>query len=183
MRDTGPSSFFLLAAGVTKATLRPPTAGDYATIATWVGDAAAALRWAGPRLPFPFVAADLPALLAVPGGGESSYCLFTEESAGICGFGQHWVLQPGSVHLGRLIVAPKARGVGLGRVLCEQLVAAALQATDASAVTLRAYRDNVAAVGLYSSLGFAELATESSADLIFMRMPASAQLRPHRPRS
>ena len=154
------------------ASLRAPTASDYAAIASWIPDAAAGLRWAGPRLSFPFAASDLSALLAVPGGGEFSYSLI-DESGSPCGFGQHWVLQPGAVHLGRIIVAPDARGRGLGRVLCQQLVSAGLHATSATAVTLRAYRDNLVAVGLYSSLGFVEVAAESTDDVLFMKMLAN----------
>jgi len=153
--------------------LRAPTDSDYAAIASWVPDAAAGLRWAGPRLPFPFAASDLRELLAVPGGGESSYCLI-DESGNPCGFGQHWVLQPGAVHLGRIIVTPDARGHGFGRALCQQLISAALRSTSAAAITLRAYRDNLVAVGLYSSLGFVEVASESTDEVLFMKLMANA---------
>jgi [ribosomal protein S18]-alanine N-acetyltransferase len=155
-----------------KASLRKPEANDYVAIASWIPNAAAGLRWAGPRLAFPFSASDLPTLLAVPGGGESSYSLI-DESGIPCGFGQHWVLQPGNVHLGRIIVAPGFRGRGLGRVLCQQLVSAGLRATSATAVTLRAYRDNAVAVGLYASLGFIEVTEESTDEVLFMKMPAN----------
>ena len=157
------------------ASLRAPISSDYVAIASWITDAAAGLRWAGPRLPFPFSASDLPALLAVPGGGELSYCLIGDSSIP-CGFGQHWVLQPGAVHLGRIIVAPNARSRGLGRLLCQQLISAALRSTSATAVTLRAYRDNSAAVGLYSSLGFSEVAAESTDDVLFMKMLANPSI-------
>lgn len=158
------------------ASLRAPISSDYVAIASWIPDATAGLRWAGPRLPFPFSASDLPALLAVPGGGEFSYCL-VDDSASPCGFGQHWVLQPGAVHLGRIIVAPKARGRGLGWMLCQQLISAALRSTSATAVTLRAYRDNFTAVELYSSLGFSEVAAESTDDVLFMKMLANPSLQ------
>lgn len=152
--------------------LRAATASDYAAIAGWIPDAQAGLRWAGPRLPFPFAATDLPALLAVPGGGEASYCL-SDDAGAACGFGQHWVQQPGAVHLGRIIVAPQARGRGLGRLLCQQLIGAARHSTGAATVTLRAYRDNSSAVKLYSTLGFVELAAQSTDDVLFMRLRAS----------
>jgi ribosomal protein S18 acetylase RimI-like enzyme len=161
--------------GIMNASLRTPSASDYAAIASWIPDAAAGLRWAGPRLPFPFTPSDLPALLAVPGGGEFSYSMI-DSSANPCGFGQHWVLQHGAVHLGRIIVAPNARGRGLGRVLCQQLISASLHSTSATAVTLRAYRDNLVAVGLYSSLGFVEVAAESTKDVLFMRLLANKSI-------
>jgi len=80
------------------------------------------------------------------------------------------------VHLGRIIVGPEFRGRGLGRELCVQLISAALQATTATAVTLRAYKDNLAAVALYSSLGFVEVASESTDDAVFMKMLANRSL-------
>jgi ribosomal protein S18 acetylase RimI-like enzyme len=148
--------------------LRTPTTNDYLVLASWLPDAAACQRWAGPRLPFPFAAEDLPTLLAWPEGGESSYALI-DSSGRLCGFGQHWVFQAGSVHLGRIIVAPNTRGCGYGRELCQHLITAALNATSATAVTLRVYRDNQVAVKLYSSLGFVECAAESTVDMLFMR--------------
>jgi ribosomal protein S18 acetylase RimI-like enzyme len=148
--------------------IRTTTASDYEAIASWVPDAAAGLRWAGPRLPFPFVASDLGALLATPGRRESSYSLI-DDSAKPCGFGQHWVLQHGAVHLGRIIVDPNSRGRGIGRVLCQRLISAALQSTSATAVTLRVYKDNLVAMRLYSTLGFVEVAAESTDDVFFMR--------------
>ncbi|WP_326533816.1 GNAT family N-acetyltransferase [Pseudorhodoferax sp.] len=158
------------------ASLRSPSASDYAVIASWIPDAAAGLRWAGPRLPFPFSASALPELLAVPGGGEASYSLINE-AENPCGFGQHWVLQPGAVHLGRIIVAPSARGRGIGRALCHQLIAAALHATGATAVTLRVYKDNTVAVRLYASLGFVEVASESTDEVLFMRMMVNPSVK------
>jgi ribosomal-protein-alanine N-acetyltransferase len=124
-------------------------------------------------MPFPFAAEDLSALLAVPGAAESGHVL-TDDIGAVSGFGQYWVAQHGAVHLGRLVVAPAARGRGLGRELCTQLITAALQATGARVVTLRAYRDNVAAVKLYESLGFREEPVGSSAAVLFMKMPAAS---------
>lgn len=152
--------------------LRATIASDYEAIASWVKDAAAGLRWAGPRLPFPFVASDLLTLLAMPGANESSYSLI-DDCAKPCGFGQYWVLQHGAIHLGRIVIDPNFRGQGLGRALCQQLISAALQSTSATAVTLRVYRDNLVAVRLYSTLGFVEVAAESTDAVLFMRMSAS----------
>lgn len=152
--------------------LRPPVEPDYAEIVSWIPDAEAARRWAGPLLTFPFSAADLPAALAAPGCEASSYCLSDVDQRPL-GFGQHWIFQPGAVHLGRIIVSPDARGRGVGRVLCEQLLTAAVQSSQAKAVTLRVYRDNAAAVALYASLGFCEVTAESSDQLLFMKKPHS----------
>ena len=69
-------------------------------------------------------------MLAVDGG--SSYSL-AEGRSGLWAFGQHWVTKPGAAHLGRIIVSPEARGKGIGRVLCERLIDAAVQSTGAIA--------------------------------------------------
>lgn len=50
------------------ASLRIPEPADYEVITSWVPDADSCLRWAGPRVRFPFTAAELPRLLAVADG-------------------------------------------------------------------------------------------------------------------
>jgi len=148
--------------------LRAATIADFEIVASWIPDAAAARRWAGPLLVYPFAASDLPAALAIPGCETASYCLVDGDQRP-SGFGQHWVSQAGAVHLGRIIVAPEARGRGIGRLLCQHLIDAALHSTQATAVTLRAYRSNAGAVALYESLGFSEVASESTDEILFMR--------------
>lgn len=146
-------------------TLRTAQTADFVAVASWISDARTCVRWAGPRLAFPFSSADLQRSLS--SAGTQSYCL-ADGPAAACGFGQHWVLTPGAAHLGRIIVSPTLRGQGLGRLLCRQLMARALQQTGASALTLRVFRDNAAAVALYSSLGFAAIESESTAEILFM---------------
>jgi ribosomal protein S18 acetylase RimI-like enzyme len=106
--------------------------------------------------------------------GES-YCLASSDSPP-CGFGQHWVETDGCVHLGRIIVAPIARGQGVGRELCRQLIARAIQVTGAAIVTLRVYRDNPKALGLYLSLGFSPIESESDLEVLFMSRQANPSL-------
>lgn len=155
-----------IGAGVT---LRQPRVGDFAVIAAWITDADACLRWAGPRLAYPFAPDELPALLAHPHG--KSFCL-AEADGEPLGFGQYWEVDAGAVHLGRIIVAPDSRGQGLGRQLCRQLIVRALQATGAHSVTLRVFWDNAAAVALYASLGFTPVASKSDGQVLFMALPA-----------
>jgi len=151
---------------VTTPTLRPPRRTDYPVLTRWIVDADLCIRWAGPRVPFPFATTELENLLAVD--GSSSYCL-DDGGADPCGFGQHWVLTPGGVHLGRLIVSPDVRGKGYGRQLCQQLMAQAVSASNARFVTLRVYRDNLAAFTLYASLGFKPVEAESTDEVYFMQ--------------
>lgn len=97
-------------------------------------------------------------------------------------------MEAGAVHLGRVIVSPALRGTGAGRLLCEKLIARALESTGASRVTLRVYRDNKAARSLYASLGFSVVVSQSTAELLFMSAQAdlrsaAAVLRPPSPAS
>lgn len=147
------------------AALRAPVPADFVALASWIPDAEACARWAGPRVPFPFVPTTLPALLEV--ADRHSYFL-ADDTGSPVGFGQHWILTPGGVHLGRIIVSPLERGRGLGRVLCELLIDRAVSTTGASTLTLRVYRDNTAALSLYTSLGFIPIETESTEAVLFM---------------
>jgi ribosomal-protein-alanine N-acetyltransferase len=132
----------------------------------WVPDADHCLRWAGPRLKFPFKPARLPQLLAEP--GASSFVM-SRGPAPALGFGQFWVREPGVAHLARIILAPAARGQGLGTTLCELLMAEAARNTGAAAFTLRVYRDNDPALAIYERLGFAVMPGRSDERVFSMR--------------
>lgn len=135
---------------------------------SWIPDEVACIRWGGPSMTFPLSAAGLPAMLAVENGQG-----FTLADGGLpLAFGQFWITTPGSVHLGRILVAPSARGRGIGTVLCRQLMARGIEETGASCVTLRVYPDNAAAIALYSGLGFEPDRALCTHELLFMRMPA-----------
>ena len=153
---------------------RAPTHADDETLTTWIVDREACLRWAGPRLHFPFTAEDLPALLQVAGGSTCVLVHTDHPASRMLGFGQFWPGSDGAVHLGRLLVTPDRRGQGLGRRLCLALMQHAVAATGAQALTLRVFRDNAAAVALYARLGFVPVAAESNDTVLFMRAVAIA---------
>jgi ribosomal-protein-alanine N-acetyltransferase len=146
--------------------LRPPEAADYAALSQWVTDAETCLRWAGPRLKFPFKSARLPQLLAEP--GASSFVMSRRPGPAL-GFCQFWVRDPGAAHLARVILAPAARGQGLGTTLCELLMAEAARSTGAVAFTLRVYRDNDPALAIYERLGFVVVPGLSDERIFSMR--------------
>ncbi len=145
--------------------LRAPLPADFAELVGWIPDAHACARWAGPNLRFPFVAAELPALLRVKGASDWS---FVDFAGRLVGFGQYWPRNPVTLHLGRIIVAPHARGRGMGRVLLEQLMAEAVRAARPDVISLKVYRDNPAALALYRSLGFVAIEAESNAEVLAM---------------
>ena len=126
----------------------------YASIAGWLDSAAATQRWAGPGVL---------ELEARPGWAlldEQDQCL---------GFGQYWMTDAGTAHLGRIIVSPLARGRGLGRLLMQALSAQALREDGIQRLTLRVYRDNTAAAALYRDLGFQQVEASSTQELLFMQ--------------
>lgn len=157
--------------GIMPLTLCPARPSDFLALSAWIPDAVACMRWAGPGMPFPFAPEALEDLLGAR--ERPSYGLW--EDGALVAFGQHWVLTPGRVHLGRILVAPEARGRGLGRVLCRRLMAEAVRATGAQVLTLRVYRDNTVAQALYASLGFQPVPAESTDEALFMEtaMPAT----------
>ena len=116
---------------------------------------------------FPSSADDLPQLLAV--ADSESYCM-TDGNIDPVGFGQLWYGEPGSVHMMRIIVSPSRRSQGMGRELCRQLMARAMENGGPRLVTLRVYRDNPVAVALYDSMGFTTAASKSTGEALFMSM-------------
>lgn len=146
--------------------LRPPEAADYAALGTWVPDADSCIRWAGPKLRFPFDPRQLPQLLAEP--GAHSFVL-SRGPAEALGFGQFWSREAGVAHLARIILAPSARGQGLAATLCGLLMAEAGRTVGAQAFTLRVYRDNHPALATYEGLGFVVVPAQSDERVFFMR--------------
>lgn len=155
------------------ASLRPPTSSDYETIASWIPDADACLRWAGSLVPYPFPVSQLPHLLAVE--DSESFCLGRGDRIPV-GFGQLWLRDNGAVRLMRIIVSPKVRGQGLGRELCRLLIARAVDVAGADKINLAVYRDNVVAVSLYQSLGFIPVASRCTAELLFMTLAPGSRI-------
>lgn len=146
--------------------LHPVQSPHYAVIGTWLDSASATQRWAGPGVPYPLAPDAFAQALQLQ--QRPGWVLLDAE--GHClGFGQYWPTSPGTLHLGRIIISPQARGRGLGRALMQALVAQALQSAAVERLTLRVYRDNVAAVSLYRDLGFHPMEDASTPELLFMQ--------------
>ncbi|AVO30151.1 GNAT family N-acetyltransferase [Stenotrophomonas maltophilia] len=138
----------------------------YATIADWPDSAEATQRWAGPGAPFPLPPERFAQVLEL--GLRPGWALL--DGQGQClGFGQYWMTDAGTAHLGRIIVSPLARGRGLGRLLMQALSAQAMHEAGVQRLTLRVYRDNAAAVALYRDLGFQQVDASSTPELLFMQ--------------
>ncbi len=151
---------------VMKPSLCPVQRPHYATIADWLDSAEATQRWAGPGVPFPLPSERFAQVLEL--GLRPGWALLDEQ--GQClGFGQYWMTDACTAHLGRIIVSPLARGRGLGRLLMQSLGEQALREDGMQRLTLRVYRDNAAAVALYRDLGFQQVDASSTPELLFMQ--------------
>lgn len=150
--------------------LRPAAAADYAYIAEWAPDAAQCRLFSGSADYFPYDTARLPEQLDFP-GSRSFVLLYRGDAAA---FGQYWTgALAGEIHLGRLLVSPGRRGLGLGEALCRLLMKQALaDVPDTGAFTLRVFAENTVAAGLYRKLGFEEDRARSRGDLLFLRKQA-----------
>lgn len=151
---------------VMKPNLCAVQASHYATIADWLDSAEATQRWAGPGVSFPLSQERFAQVFEL--GSRPGWALLDEQ--GRClGFGQYWMTDAGTAHLGRIIVSPVARGRGLGRLLMQSLGEQALREDGIQRLTLRVYRDNTAAVALYRDLGFQQVDASSTPELLFMQ--------------
>jgi ribosomal-protein-alanine N-acetyltransferase len=138
----------------------------YATIADWLDSAEATQRWAGPGVPFPLSPERFAQVLEL--AVRPGWAMLDEKDLCV-GFGQYWMTDTGTAHLGRIIVSPLARGRGLGRLLMQALSAQAQREDGIQRLTLRVYRDNTAAVALYRDLGFQQIEASSTPELLFMQ--------------
>ena len=150
-----------------KMTLRHVRDTDFQQIATWINDSKACKRWAGPTVEFPFVHTDLGQI--VDKAGAVGLALTSEEDQ-LYGFAQYWPRDALRTHLGRIIVNPAHRGLGIGKVLCQLLIDATLDATTTPIISLRVYRDNHAALHLYEQLGFEAREDDSNDEILAMEM-------------
>lgn len=151
-------------------TLRSPRIVDFETVASWISDARACSRWAGPQLRFPFSAAELTKLINAT--ATNSFCL-SPENGDLVGFAQYFDKGNGVVRLSRVIVSPSHRGRGFGKLLCELLMQEALKCIKVESFSLGVYRDNPAAIATYSKLGFSPVEEDSTAERLSMKLWAN----------
>jgi ribosomal protein S18 acetylase RimI-like enzyme len=131
---------------------RPATQNDLPVVISWIPDAVACKRWAGPAVSFPLTPSSL--AKEIEFSPDNSYCL--EEKGNLVGFGQLLPKSENRLHAARIIVAPHQRGRGFGRKLGQALINRAI-ALKYPRVSLNVYKDNPTAINLYQSLGFHEI--------------------------
>jgi ribosomal protein S18 acetylase RimI-like enzyme len=128
---------------------RSAVPSDLEVVAAWIASQRECALWAGPAVAFPLDTAALADQVGMAGAANVAL----DDGLGLAAFGQALPKPLGRTHLARVIVRPDVRGQGLGRALIEALFSRAAEA-GAMVATLNVYRDNLAAVALYASLGF-----------------------------
>ena len=144
--------------------LRPARMEDLKTVLSWVENPESMRVWGGAALPFPGTPETIWTTI---GADERSTYTLVDRAHDLVAFGQILPRDP-NVHLARIIVAPHARGQGVGRVLCRELMRTAQALHHPKAFTLNVYVNNVAALALYRSLGFEALACVPGTDSLRM---------------
>lgn len=83
----------------------------------------------------------------------------------VCGFANLYAMEPaGTCGIGNVIVAPDARGRGVGQYLVETMIRTALHEHDAASVRIACFSGNVSGLLLYQKLGFEPHAIEPRRD-------------------
>jgi len=129
--------------------LLPFTAADATTVAGWPTSLAEVAMWCG-RREFPV---SEETVRAWQKGDDVRAHLLVADGTPL-GYGELWFdEEEDEVELARIIVAPMARGKGVGRALVRELLARALQAGYED-VFMRVHPDNDPAVRCYRGAGF-----------------------------
>ena len=122
---------------------------DLEHVLTWVETNDACLRWGGPKLTFPI---DL-MLIQEEISYEKSNSFVIRIEKGVVAFGQLLEVEKDRYHMARIIVKPSQQGLGYGRYLCEKIVERVSELKGQN-ISLRVFKDNHVAIGLYKKLGF-----------------------------
>ncbi|MGW4507563.1 GNAT family N-acetyltransferase [Streptomyces sp. NPDC004436] len=119
---------------------------DAALLRSWVTGPTALMTWAGPHLAWPLDDAQLTAYAAEP--GRRTWTAVTPDGTPV----GHVSLADG--RLGRVLIAPAARGRGLGGALVSLVVTHAFDELGLPEIRLGVWAHNTAARRIYARLGF-----------------------------
>ncbi|MER7465813.1 GNAT family protein [Streptomyces sp. NPDC097981] len=127
--------------------LRPfRPADDPPALHRWITTRAELVTWAGPAFTWPLDDAQLAAYAAEP--GRHTWTAVSPDGHPL----GH--VSIGGTRLGRVLIAPEARGLGLGETLLTLAVDQAFGRLGLPSLGLGVYAHNTAAVRLYEKLGF-----------------------------
>ncbi len=140
-------------------THRPATAQDIPTICSFA-QSAEELFFLFPKADFPLTPAQLQGAIA-----QRADATVVELDGAVVGFANFYRWEHGgSCAIGNVIVAPAARGRGVGRYLIERMIDLAFTRHQAGEVTVSCFNGNVAGLLFYPQLGFRPYAVEARQD-------------------
>lgn len=149
--------------------LRRAVPADAAVALSWSPDLDSLKRWAGPSAHWP----ESPEAFwtDITRGDFVTFALVSAVD-GQVGFGQLKLREPDFAHLARVVVDPRQRGKGYGRVLCTALMREAPKIFAINGYSLFVFRDNPVAIALYESLGFSVRGAHSQfPNIVLMTAP------------
>lgn len=153
--------------------LRPAIQEDLQVVLTWIETPEQLKLWGGSALSFP------PEMertwREIEARNDNSFVLVDADGQ-LVGFGQTLSRAANVIHLGRIVVSPRSRGKGLGRLLCEQLIQLANERSRPDQITLNVYRSNDVALSLYTAIGFEVIGENRENDACSMRLNPSREL-------
>ncbi len=131
--------------------LHPVSDADLQVVLSWFSSAKQVFYWGGPELSFPMT------LVSFKQQSKfyKSHSYVLKADGQLLAFGQFYN-RLGRCHLGRLVVAPEARGQGVGELLVKQLNQKGAEVLGLSSGSLFVLDDNEPAMRLYTKLGYKE---------------------------
>lgn len=129
--------------------LRPAVPSDLDVVLSWMTSQEDCDHWSGGSVRYPVDKVGLPA--AIQWEVIDNWVLVRHGH--VTGFGQLTCKPDGRQHIGRVVVDPACRGIGLGRLLVTGLVNTALDSAP-RCMSLNVHPANTPARRLYDSLGF-----------------------------
>ncbi|MEL7798908.1 MULTISPECIES: GNAT family N-acetyltransferase [Idiomarina] len=131
---------------------------------TWPENAAEFRLWFGDKVRYGSPAEAI--WQQIKGNERGTFGFYQNEE--LVGFAQAYEKVENGIHIACLIVNPKVRGKGLGRLFVKALLGNAWAQQQTRFITLNVYPENTPARSLYKSLGFHEAGENSG--MVAMRL-------------
>jgi len=120
------------------------------TLMSWFPDKESGYLWCGPGLRYPFTRVTF---LEDSRWGEMPAYSLVDTEGELLGFGQYYE-KSGRCHLARLVVSPRARGKGIGKILISELIRIGMDELSVNECSLFVVKANTPALKCYTTLGF-----------------------------
>jgi ribosomal protein S18 acetylase RimI-like enzyme len=130
--------------------LKEPIDQNFTEVMTWFKSEQESSDWSGPSFRFPYTLKTFKADLKLD--TLKTYCLIDDKNT-IYAFGQYY-LRIGKCHLGRLVVNPKSRGMGIVSVLMNTLIEKGESDLNVTKSSLFVLDHNSSAIRAYEKFGF-----------------------------